>query len=76
MNRCIIRRTQALLSKYLPVKYEMVVVCSLTDMQRNIYESFVTSDTVRRSLKGETMMRINFLGRFLRQKSFLQAKMM
>ena len=52
VNRCIIRRTQALLSKYLPVKYEMVVVCSLTDMQRNIYESFVTSDTVRRSLRG------------------------
>ncbi len=74
VERCIIRRTQALLSKYLPVKVtgtffwtllksvcnlfllrvkiEQVVVCSLTPLQRSVYESFVSSDTVRRSLKG------------------------
>lgn len=52
VNRCIIRRTQALLSKYLPVKIEQVVCCQLTDMQRNIYESFVSSDSIRRSLRG------------------------
>ncbi len=53
VNRCIIRRTQALLSKYLPVKYELVVVCALTQLQKNIYESFISSDTIRRSLKGD-----------------------
>ena len=51
VNRCIIRRTQALLSKYLPTKIEEVVMCHLTPLQKDIYESFVNSDTIRRSLK-------------------------
>ena len=51
VNRCIIRRTQALLSKYLPKKIEQVVLCSLTPLQQAIYQSFVNSDTIRRSLK-------------------------
>ena len=53
VNRCIIRRTQALLSKYLPKKIEEVVFCGLTPLQKGIYESFVNSDTIRRSLKSE-----------------------
>jgi DNA repair and recombination RAD54-like protein len=53
VNRCIIRRTQALLSKYLPKKTEQIVTCSLTPLQKSIYESFVNSDTIRRSLKSE-----------------------
>ena len=53
VNRCIIRRTQALLSKYLPTKIEEVVLCALTPLQKSIYESFVNSDTIRRSLKSE-----------------------
>lgn len=53
VNRCIIRRTQALLSKYLPKKIEQVVLCNLTPLQKSIYESFVNSDTIRRSLKNE-----------------------
>ena len=48
VNRCIIRRTQALLSKYLPKKIEQIVLCALTPLQKNIYESFVNSDTIRR----------------------------
>lgn len=55
VNRCIIRRTQSLLVKYLPVKYEQVVCCKLTDLQKNIYQSFVNSDTVRRSIKGKVL---------------------
>ncbi len=51
VNRCIIRRTQALLSKYLPVKIEQVVCCRMTPLQTGIYESFIQSDTIRRSLK-------------------------
>ena len=53
VNRCIIRRTQALLSKYLPVKIEQVVCCRMTPLQENIYQSFVHSDAIRRSLRGE-----------------------
>lgn len=53
VNRCIIRRTQALLSKYLPVKIEQVVCIKMTPMQEQIYESFVASDTVRRSKMNE-----------------------
>ncbi|KAG5454094.1 DNA repair and recombination protein RAD54-like [Clonorchis sinensis] len=41
VNRCIIRRTQALLTKYLPVKIEQVVCCSLTPGQRMVYADFV-----------------------------------
>ena len=33
VNRCIIRRTSAILSKYLPVKIELVVCCGLTPLQ-------------------------------------------
>ena len=53
VSRSIIRRTQALLSKYLPVKYEQVLCCKLTPLQQNIYESFCSSDSVRRALKAD-----------------------
>jgi len=53
VNRSIIRRTQALLSKYLPVKVEQVVCCSMTSLQSDIYNSFCSSDTVRRALRAE-----------------------
>ncbi|KAF5399293.1 Dna repair and recombination protein rad54 [Paragonimus heterotremus] len=42
VNRCIIRRTQALLTKYLPVKIEQVVCCNLTASQRSVYTDFVS----------------------------------
>ena len=35
---CIIRRTQALLIKYLPVKYEHIICCSFTEQQQKTYE--------------------------------------
>jgi len=53
VNRSIIRRTQALLSKYLPVKVEQVVCCRMTPLQTDIYKSFCNSDTVRRALRAE-----------------------
>jgi len=52
VNRCIIRRTQALLTKYLPTKIEQVVCCNLTNFQTEIYQSFVSSESLRQSLKG------------------------
>ena len=58
VNRCIIRRTQALLTKYLPVKIEQVICIKMTPMQEQIYESFVASDTVRRSMKGLSIVKV------------------
>lgn len=42
VNRCIIRRTQALLTKYLPVKVEQVVCCRLTDLQTALYKRLIS----------------------------------
>ena len=53
VNRSIIRRTQALLSKYLPVKVEQVLCCRLSPLQEAIYRAFCNSDTVRRALREE-----------------------
>ncbi|XP_021339494.1 DNA repair and recombination protein RAD54-like [Mizuhopecten yessoensis] len=43
VNKCIIRRTQALLTKYLPVKIEQVVCCRLTPLQTALYQLLVKS---------------------------------
>ncbi|MFH4976487.1 hypothetical protein AB6A40_003196 [Gnathostoma spinigerum] len=42
VNRCIIRRTSALLTKYLPVKYELIVCCKLTELQERLYEKLIS----------------------------------
>ncbi|KAL7669115.1 hypothetical protein ACOME3_009784 [Neoechinorhynchus agilis] len=41
VNRCLIRRTQNLLIKYLPTKYTFVVCCRLTQFQTNLYNLIV-----------------------------------
>ncbi|CAH1775691.1 unnamed protein product [Owenia fusiformis] len=43
VNKCIIRRTQALLTKYLPVKIEQIVNCRLTPLQSTLYKQYVQS---------------------------------
>lgn len=43
VNRCIIRRTQALLTQYLPVKIEEVICCRLTSLQQSLYKLLVAS---------------------------------
>lgn len=53
VNRCLIRRTSALLSKYLPVKIEQVVCIRLTDIQQKMYSKFIASDAIRRTVQGE-----------------------
>ena len=47
VNRCIIRRTQALLSKYLPTKLELVICCTMTPLQTDLYEAYVSSNIVK-----------------------------
>ncbi|XP_066125397.1 DNA repair and recombination protein RAD54-like isoform X2 [Saccopteryx bilineata] len=41
VNRCLIRRTSDILSKYLPVKVEQVVCCRLTPLQTELYQRFL-----------------------------------
>uniref|UniRef100_H0WHY3 RAD54 like n=1 Tax=Otolemur garnettii TaxID=30611 RepID=H0WHY3_OTOGA len=41
VNRCLIRRTSDILSKYLPVKIEEVVCCRLTPLQTELYKRFL-----------------------------------
>lgn len=53
-NRFMIRRTAALLTKYLPVKYEHVVFCKLTPLQTAIYESFISSKAMNKLLDEES----------------------
>ncbi|KAL5489747.1 RAD54 [Sanghuangporus weigelae] len=48
----IIRRTNDLLSKYLPVKYEHVVFCGLSDFQLALYRLFITSPDIKALLRG------------------------
>ncbi|XP_071799546.1 DNA repair and recombination protein RAD54-like isoform X2 [Asterias amurensis] len=43
VNKCIIRRTSALLTKYLPVKIEQVVCCKMTQLQTSLYKQYVSS---------------------------------
>ncbi|CAH1720224.1 DNA repair and recombination protein RAD54-like isoform X2 [Aphis gossypii] len=53
VNRCLIRRTSALLSKYLPVKTEHVVCIKLTPLQTDLYLHLLKSDMVTKSIKSD-----------------------
>lgn len=52
VNQCLIRRTNQILTKYLPVKFEMVICVKLSQIQTNIYKSFLESDSVRKTVLG------------------------
>lgn len=56
VNECIIRRTSNLLNKYLPVKFEMVVCVRMSDLQNKIYNNFLQSDVIKKTVLGK----INF----------------
>jgi DNA repair and recombination RAD54-like protein len=52
-SKFIIRRTNDILSKYLPVKYEHVVFCKLGTIQTELYKLFVKSKAVRKLIAEE-----------------------
>ena len=52
VNKFIIRRTNDILSKYLPVKHEHVVFCNLATFQVDLYNYFITSPDIQALLRG------------------------
>ncbi|KAL3271526.1 hypothetical protein HHI36_022003 [Cryptolaemus montrouzieri] len=60
VNKCLIRRTSALLTKYLPVKFEMIIICQLTELQKQIYLNYINSEAIRRTLKEGDASRSSF----------------
>lgn len=52
VSKFIIRRTNDILSKYLPVKYEYVLFTGLSPMQKSLYNHFITSPEIKKLLKG------------------------
>lgn len=52
VNRCLIRRTSSLLTKYLPVKFEMIIICQLTPLQKQIYLNYINSESIKRTVTG------------------------
>ncbi|XP_031619056.1 DNA repair and recombination protein RAD54-like [Contarinia nasturtii] len=53
VNQCLIRRTNQILTKYLPVKFEMVICVKLSKVQTDIYRSFLQSECVRKTVLGK-----------------------
>jgi DNA repair and recombination protein RAD54 and RAD54-like protein len=62
VNKFIIRRTNDILSKYLPVKYEHVVFIQLSDLQRGLYKHFVTSPEITKLLRGKGSQPLKAIG--------------
>ena len=62
VNKFIIRRTNDILSKYLPVKYEHVVFCHLAPFQRDLYNHFIQSPEIRSLLRGKGSQPLKAIG--------------
>ncbi|XP_044736211.1 DNA repair and recombination protein RAD54-like [Chrysoperla carnea] len=50
VNKCLIRRTSSLLTKYLPIKFEMVICVKMAPLQQQLYKSFVNSDAIKKTV--------------------------
>jgi DNA repair and recombination RAD54-like protein len=62
VNKFIIRRTNDILSKYLPVKYEHVVFCNLAPFQKALYNHFIKSPDVQSLLRGKGSQPLKVIG--------------
>ncbi|KIX00956.1 uncharacterized protein Z518_10022 [Rhinocladiella mackenziei CBS 650.93] len=62
VKKFIIRRTNDILSKYLPVKYEHVVFCNLAPFQRDLYRHFIQSRDIKSLLRGKGSQPLKAIG--------------
>ncbi|KAK0345393.1 DNA-dependent ATPase protein rad54 [Friedmanniomyces endolithicus] len=62
VNKFIIRRTNDILSKYLPVKYEHVVFCNLAPFQLDLYNYFIKSPEIQGLLRGKGSQPLKAIG--------------
>ncbi|MCJ1392410.1 DNA-dependent ATPase protein rad54 [Xylographa bjoerkii] len=62
VNKFIIRRTNDILSKYLPVKYEHVVFCNLAPFQKDLYNFFIQSPDIKSLLRGKGSQPLKAIG--------------
>lgn len=62
VNKFIIRRTNDILSKYLPVKYEHVVFCNLAPFQMDLYNYFIRSPDIKLLLRGKGSQPLKAIG--------------
>ncbi|KAK2746251.1 DNA-dependent ATPase protein rad54 [Onygenales sp. PD_40] len=62
VNKFIIRRTNDILSKYLPVKYEHVVFCGLAPFQLDLYNHFIQSPDIKSLLRGKGSQPLKAIG--------------
>lgn len=62
VNKFIIRRTNDILSKYLPVKYEHVVFCNLSPFQLDMYKHFIESPDIKSLLRGKGSQPLKAIG--------------
>ncbi|QSS63357.1 DNA repair and recombination protein RAD54 [Histoplasma capsulatum] len=62
VNKFIIRRTNDILSKYLPVKYEHVVFCRLAPFQTDLYNHFIQSPDIKSLLRGKGSQPLKAIG--------------
>ncbi len=62
VNKFIIRRTNDILSKYLPVKYEHVVFCNLSPFQLDLYGHFIKSPDIQSLLRGKGSQPLKAIG--------------
>lgn len=62
VNKFIIRRTNDILSKYLPVKYEHVVFCNLAPFQKDLYQHFINSPDIKSLLRGKGSQPLKAIG--------------
>lgn len=62
VNKFIIRRTNDILSKYLPVKYEHVVFCNMAPFQKDLYNHFLQSPDIKSLLRGKGSQPLKAIG--------------
>ncbi|KAF9199077.1 DNA-dependent ATPase protein rad54 [Haplosporangium sp. Z 27] len=62
VSKFIIRRTNDILSKYLPTKFEHVVFCKLSPFQLALYKHFINSKSIQRLLRGQGSQPLKAIG--------------